>query len=108
MDKSIFLITSYIPSDENVISSNIYKLTKLGTYPNYKYIFTGVTINSGFGTGLEDYGHITELEAVLSVLEVGGFTNSETEKSKIGLMTLDEALEHRNNQINALSKFIES
>ena len=104
MEKQTFLITSYIPSDEKVVVSDIYKLQKLGYKDNITWIFIAITYNGGYGTGMDNFGHKTELEAVKSLISVGAFDNSETESYKFGDMTLDEALEIRKEQVKYLTE----
>ena len=104
MEKQTFLIQSYIPPDENIIVSDIYKLQKLGYKDNIIWIFIAITYNGGYGTGIDNFGHKTELEAIKSLISVGAFDNSETELYKFGDMTLDEALEIRKQQVEFLTQ----
>ena len=104
MEKQTFLIQSYIPPDENIIVSDIYKLQKLGYKDNIIWIFIAITYNGGYGTGIDNFGHKTELEAIKSLISVGAFDNIEKELYKFGDMTLDEALEIRKQQVEFLTR----
>ena len=107
MEKQTYLIKSYIPSDDNVVISDIYKLQELGLQETKIFIFICITDRGGYGTGVKDFGHKTELDAVYSLIRQGAFDSSETECYKIGKMTFEESVEERYNQINQLSKLLE-
>ena len=107
MEKQTYLIKSYIPSDANVVISDIYKLQELGYQETKVFIFICITNIGGYGTGVKDFGYKTELDAVYSLIRQGAFDSSETETYKIGEMTFEEAVEQRYNQINQLSKLLE-
>ena len=104
MEKQTFLITSYIPSDEKVVVSDIYKLQKLGYKDNITWIFIAITYNGGYGTGIDNFGHKTELEAIKSLISMGAFDTIKKELYKFGDMTLDEALEIRKQQVEFLTQ----
>ena len=104
MEKQTFLITSYIPSDENIVVSDIYKLQKLGYKDNITWIFIAITYNGGYGTGIDNFGHKTELEAIKSLISMGVFDTIKKELYKFGDMTLDEALEIRKQQVEFLTQ----
>lgn len=104
MEKQTFLITSYIPSDENIVVSDIYKLQKLGYKDNITWIFIAITYNGGYGTGIDNFGHKTELEAIKSLISMGAFDTIKKELYKFGDMTLDEALEIRKQQVEFLTQ----
>ena len=104
MEKQTYLIKSYIPSDDNVVVSDIYKLQELGLQETKIFIFICITDRGGYGTGVKDFGHKTELDAIYSLIRQGTFNSSETEYYKIGKMTFEESVEERNRQINKLSK----
>ena len=104
MEKQTFLITSYIPPDENIVVSDIYKLQKLGYKDNITWIFIAITYNGGYGTGIDNFGHKTELEAIKSLISMGAFDTIEKELYKFGDMTLDEALEIRKQQVEFLTQ----
>lgn len=104
MEKQTFLITSYIPPDENIIVSDIYKLQKLGYKDNIIWIFIAITYNGGYGTGIDNFGHKTELEAIKSLISMGAFDTIKKELYKFGDMTLDEALEIRKQQVEFLTQ----
>ena len=104
MEKQTFLITSYIPSDENIVVSDIYKLQKLGYKDNIIWIFIAITYNGGYGTGIDNFGHKTELEAIKSLISMGAFDTIKKELYKFGDMTLDEALEIRKQQVEFLTQ----
>ena len=104
MEKQTFLITSYIPPDENIVVSDIYKLQKLGYKDNITWIFIAITYNGGYGTGIDNFGHKTELEAIKSLISMGAFDTIKKELYKFGDMTLDEALEIRKQQVEFLTQ----
>ena len=104
MEKQTFLIKSFIPSDENIVVSDIYKLQKLGYKDNITWIFIAITYNGGYGTGIDNFGHKTELEAIKSLISMGAFDTIKKELYKFGDMTLDEALEIRKQQVEFLTQ----
>ena len=106
MEKQTYLIKSYIPSDDNVVVSDIYKLQEMGQQETKIFIFICITGKGGYGTGVKDFGHKTELNAVYSLIKQNAFYHSETEIYHFGEMTFEEAVDERNNQINKLSKLL--
>ena len=106
MEKQTYLIKSYIPSDDNVVVSDIYKLQEMGQQETKIFIFICITDKGGYGTGVKDFGHKTELNAVYSLIKQNAFDRSETEIYHFGEMTFEEAVEQRYNQINQLSKLL--
>lgn len=106
MEKQTYLIKSYIPSDDNVVVSDIYKLQEMGQQETKIFIFICITDKGGYGTGVKDFGHKTELNAVYSLIKQHAFDYSETEIYHFGEMTFEEAVDERNNQINKLSKLL--
>ena len=106
MDKQTYLIKSYIPSDDNMVVSDIYKLQEMGQQETKIFIFICITDKGGYGTGVKDFGHKTELNAVYSLIKQHAFNYSETEIYRFGEMTFEEAVDERNNQINKLSKLL--
>lgn len=91
--KEIYYIESYIPSDENIVVNNIFKLISLG-YKQKKYIFIGINTNHGFGTCVDDYGSETEKEAILKQIKYSGMCNNKNENNLCCLceLTFNEAL----------------
>lgn len=106
MIKQTYLIKSYIPSDDNVVVSDIYKLQEMGYQETKIFIFICITDRGGYGTGVKDFGHKTELDAVYSLIKQRAFDYSEKEIYCIGEMTFEEAVDERSNQINKLSKLL--
>ena len=106
MEKQTYLIKSYIPSDDNVVVSDIYKLQEMGQQETKIFIFICITDKGGYGTGVKDFGHKTELNAVYSLIKQHAFDYSEAEIYHFGEMTFEEAVDERNNQINKLSKLL--
>ena len=55
MKTPIYLIVAFIPSDENIVYTLIYKLQSLGI-KTVKYLWVSLSDTGGIGTGTDDYG----------------------------------------------------
>jgi hypothetical protein len=68
MKKTIYAISGYIPSDENVVVINIYKLIKYGQ-DNVKYGWVEITgeEGNGIGTSTNDFGGVDKIDELLKI-----------------------------------------
>ena len=97
----IFIITAYIPSDENIVVSDIKKISKISE--EGMCVIISIKEQHGIGTGLKfPLGvYSNELNAVLSLFRCGW-----EEYMKVDRMTLQEALQHEKEFIEKLTKLL--
>lgn len=65
MEKVLYIVTGYIPSDEDIIQTNIYKLQCIGS-KSKKYIFIAIEDTGGIGTSCDDWGSNTAEDAIIN------------------------------------------
>ncbi|WP_157717565.1 hypothetical protein [Roseivirga spongicola] len=67
MGKSIYFVQSYVPHDEAVISSNIFKLVTIGMNEK-KHGWVSVLNEGGIGTGTDNWGEDSRVSAIIQVV----------------------------------------
>jgi hypothetical protein len=77
MNKNIYVITGFIPSDENTFFINIFQLFKIGA--NGKWYWANISQGSGIGFSIESPGYETSEDALI---KIHGFLDSETRMGK--------------------------
>jgi len=72
MDKSIYCISGYIPSDENKVVMNVYKMIGIGDKETRKWCWATISGDSGIGFGLKfgEAFYDSELLALLGFLKI--------------------------------------
>lgn len=65
MEKTIYSIQGYIPSDENVVVMSLYKLCKIGKEKPF-YMWIRVNGEGGIGTGTDEHCE-SESDAIISL-----------------------------------------
>lgn len=99
MNKSIYAISGYIPSDEDIISISIYKLIKYGKDDiRYAWIMINGMEGNGIGTQTNEFG---EKEKEDALIKIHGYVD---EKYRIVKCTFDEAITHYQELKNVLEK----
>ncbi len=101
MKKELFIIQSYIPSDENIVYSQIYRIYSFGSKKK-KYYFLDIIQGEGVGIGIDDGGDDSIEECLVKFIRVCGTENSPTTRTKVGYFTYDEALEIKQEQYEIL------
>ena len=87
MKNSIYSITAYIPSDENIVVSDIKKICPVSEEGHC--VIVSIKENHGVGTGIKYPGgiYIDEKAALLKLINV-----EREDLQKVDRMTLEEAL----------------
>lgn len=94
-NKSIYIITGYIPSDEKVIVINVYMLVQ--PVSGGDIYIANISQGSGIGFGLVDNkGYESEADAII------GVNNFLDDVTKIGRYTFQEMIERYNEVHNIL------
>lgn len=97
-EKPIYIISAYIPSDEDRVVSDILKICKISQESNY--VIISIKENHGYNVGLKfPEGIFTSLEDALIRI-----CNSHEEFYKAGKMTFQEALNKEQEYIGYLQK----
>ena len=65
MEKVLYIVACYIPEDENVVQSNIFKLQCIGQ-KNKRYGFISIENSGGIGTSCDDWGEETAEDAIIN------------------------------------------
>lgn len=103
MKKELFIIQSYIPSDEDIVVCSVYKQYQLG-FKNKKYIFIDILNDSGVGIEKDEFGETSKFENLVTFLKVVGFNNNEKEISEIIFCTFEEMLKIKDDQESLLKE----
>jgi hypothetical protein len=112
MEKSIYAISGFIPSDEDVVSISIYKLIKYGKDEiRYAWVMINGSEGNGIGTQTNDFGEKEKEDALIQItrykdeyfhLLKGSFEEAITfyQESKVFLQSkLDDVLRLRSETI---------
>ena len=68
MKKSIYAISGYIPSDEDIVEINIYKLIKYGKDEvRYAWVTINGTECNGIGTQTNEFGEKEKEDALIKI-----------------------------------------
>lgn len=105
MKKELFIIQSYIPSDENIVYPQIYRIYSIGGKEK-KYYFLDIIQGGGVGTGVDGSGGNSIEECLVTFIRVCGTNNDEKERTKVGYFTYDEAFEIKQEQYEFLKKYL--
>lgn len=92
---NIYVVTGYIPSDENKVVIDIYQLFRIGS-ERFRWYWGNVSNGSGIGFLTENGGHESSEDALIAI---NGFTNDVT---KMGRWTFEEMLDRYNTIKNEL------
>jgi len=97
--QTIYAIDGYIPSDEDIIVINIYKLIKYG---RDKVLYAWVMINgvesNGIGTQTNEFGELDKIDAIL---QINGYLS---ENSIVGKFTFEEIIQKYQELKSALTE----
>ena len=86
-DKSIYAISGFIPSDEDIVAISIYKLIKYGKDDiRYAWVMINGTECNGIGTGTNEFGEKEKEDAIIQI------TRYKDENFYILKGTFDEAI----------------
>jgi len=89
--ENIYAVSGYIPSDENVVIMNIYKLIKYGQeVVRYGWVSINGLEGHGIGTATNEFGETDKIDAIF---KINGYLD---EKSMVGKFTFDEVIEKYN------------
>jgi len=87
MNKSIYAISGYIPSDEDIVAISIYKLIKYGKDEiRYAWVMINGTEGNGIGTQTNEFGEKEKEDALIQI------TRYKDENFYILKGTFDEAI----------------
>jgi len=87
MNKSIYAISGYIPSDEDIVSISIYKLIKYGKDEiRYAWVMINGAEGNGIGTQTNEFGEKEKEDALIQI------TRYKDEHFHILKGTFDEAI----------------
>jgi hypothetical protein len=68
MNKSIYAISGYIPTDEDIVSISIYKLIKYGKDEiRYAWVMINGTEGNGIGTQTNEFGELEKEDAIIQI-----------------------------------------
>ncbi len=103
MNKQLYGISSYIPSDDNVVEQSVYVLAELGNLEK-RYVFIRMNDSGGIGTGIDNYGNPTKENAILQYIRVNGMENSDYCKNVLDYFSFEEMLQVFETQKEQLTK----